>query len=394
MIYHVTSKLSTLNLRSKRVLLRADLNVPLEHGTIRDDFRLISLLPTLNLLRAQGAHIILATHIGRPEGVDNAFSTKPLAVWLRTNGYTVAEEADLENAYTTSMQPTTDILLLENLRFFPGEKTHDMTFAKQLARLGDYYVNDAFSLLHEADTSITTVPSLFAPEKRSVGLLIEKELATLNKLLTTTKHPFVLICGGKKAATKIPLLEHLLPKLDAILLCPALVCTFMHAQGQACGASCVDDTQLDAARTIMRQAAQSNVQLMFPVDYQVAHATTQGTLSIKQASDIAKDDVCIAVGPQTIALWKTSIANAGTVFFNGVMGFMERPETLQASTEIFKALQMSPAFTIVGGGDSVAAVRMLNLQDGIDHLSVGGGATLAYLSGQPLPGLAACLSAS
>lgn len=388
MVYNIQSSLATLPVNGQRVLMRADLNVPLDNAVIMDDFRLTSILPTLHALHKAGAHIILATHIGRPSNNDPALSTKPIAAWLEKHGYSTFFARDLTSARQHSTNPTTTITLLENLRFNPGEKNHDATFARDLAQLGDYYVNDAFGLLHEDDTSITDVPLLFAPEKRTIGLLIEHELEALNHLLTNPQRPFVVIAGGKKATTKIPLLKQLLDHVDTLLLCPALVAAFLQAEGKPYGSAKIEPDAFVAAHTLLEQAQKHGVDLVFPRDYQVAYQTRDGALSFKKADALTGDDVLIAVGPETLAVWQQIIAQAGTVFLNGVMGFSDKPETRTAAALLFKALQQSAAYTVVGGGDSVAAVRMLGLQNGIDHLAVGGGATLAYLSGKPLPGLA------
>jgi phosphoglycerate kinase len=390
---HLHSDLHTACLEGLRVFVRADLNVPTEHGHIIADHRLIALLPTLELIKRKGGRIILATHKGRPSTPNDNDSTKILVPWFKRAGFVITYEPDLEHAYVTSKMNFGDILLLENLRFFPGEKDNTMNFAHQLARLGDYYVNDAFGVLHRTDTSITITPTLFAPNKRTIGLLVEKEIQTLNKLLENPKRPFVLILGGAKIKDKLPLIASFLPQVDTILLCPALVFTFLHAHNTPVGKSLIDSSVLAESIDILNQAQKNKVRIVFPVDYQVAHETFDGPVSYISSTDIPSNAVGVSIGPKTAQLFAHEIEKAHTVFLNGVMGNEHNKETLFGMHAVLQAMATnSDALTVVGGGDSVAVTQELGFADKIDYCSTGGGATLSYLSGHMLPGLQIFLS--
>jgi phosphoglycerate kinase len=386
-LVHLVSALHAADLNGLRVLLRADLNVPTHNGRITSDHRLAAVLPTIKLIRKKGGHIILATHMGRPKKSDPAFSTRILVPWFEQHGLKVTFEPDLERAQELSKKPCGDILLLENLRFFPGEQEKNPTFAQSLANLADYYVNDAFGLLHRNDASITDVPALFARNKRTIGLLIEQELMSLNSLLEEPQHPFVLILGGAKIKDKLPLLQAFLPVVDTILLCPASVFTFLKAQGKPVGKSLVDDTLLDASRQILAQAHKQDVRVLFPVDYQIAQETFDGTASFIDSTNIPNNAVGVSIGPKTEVLFAQEIEQAHSIFFNGVVGNERKPATLHGMTSLLQAMADSEAFTVLGGGDSVAIAQELGFADEMDYCSTGGGATLTYLSGQPLPGL-------
>lgn len=385
----MVSHLYTANLCNSRVLLRADLNITLVNNKIAGDFRLRQLKPTLDLLIAKQARIILATHIGRPNGYQEDLSTKVIADWLEEHGYSVILESDLARAYDQSftIQPGS-ILLLENLRFFAGEQTQDNTFAHELARLGDYYVNDAFGLLHRADTSVTLVPQLFKHSCKSIGLLIEKELASFKHIDTAPEQPFVMLIGGGKVKDKLPFIDVLIDKASTILLCPALVFTFSATLGKNVGKSIVEPEVLDHARQIITKAEQRGVVLQFPVDYQVALGDMNGKLEYTNTDNIPDDAVGIAIGPKTVELYVKELKRAKTVFVNGAMGFFDRPETMHALYTLLKTIAQSNAYSVIGGGESVTAVYKQGLEKGITFCSTGGGAALALLTGAPLPGLA------
>ncbi len=384
-IYQIHSMLHSYDLNQKRVFLRADLNVPLVDGTIVNDYRLRAILPTINLIKKKGGSIVLATHIGSPNDIDPHYSTKQLIPWFTGHGFAVKHISDISSVEQNN---PAELVLLENLRFFPGEKKADPSFARTLAQWGDYYVNDAFGVLHRNDTSITVLPTLFAPTERTIGLLIEKELKALNVLAQTPQQPYVITLGGGKIATKLPLIEYMLDKAQTIIICPALVFTFLAAQRKEVGKSLVDQTEIKAAQHIMQKAATSSTTLVFPFDYQIALQTVQGPLSYTPTADIPSNAVGIAIGPKSIKECTQLIHTAKTIFFNGPMGFTEREETLQATHALLKAIASSNAYCVVGGGDSVAMVEEYHLEDRISFLSTGGGSTLQYLSGQPLPGLA------
>ncbi len=386
----IKSKLPNWNLENKRILLRVDLNVPLRNGNILNDFRLQTTLPTIDHILDRNGIVVLITHIGRPKNREPELSTKHLLPWFEQRGYSIdfAENLTAAQEKSEKAQPKT-IILLENLRFFPGEKAQNNNFAQQLAQLGDVYVNDAFGILHREDASVTLVPKQFPLEKRTIGFLVEKELNILNALLEDPQKPFVLLIGGAKVTDKIPVIEHLIDKADTLLLCPAIVFTFEKALGKRVGRSLVDDTTLALCKQILQRAQEKNVTVVFPTDYQIAMHTIQGPLSIVPSDTIPDDGIGISIGPQTAEYFSEIISNAGTIFFNGAMGFLERKETLHGVKTIFLAMGKSRGTSIIAGGDSVAAAQLLNATAGIDHLSTGGGATLTYLADKPLPGLVA-----
>lgn len=379
--------IQALPLNNKTVFLRVDLNVPLKNGELLNDHRLHAIKPTLNYLRDKKATIILGTHIGRPANHEEYLSTKHLVPWFKKEGYPILFTPDLDNASELAKNNPGSIILLENLRFYPGEKKHNPAFAQQLAHLAEYYVNDAFALLHRNDTSITLTPGLFSRDTRAVGLLIEDELKHLEKLIDTPAHPFTLILGGGKVSTKIPLIKNMLSRIDNLLVCPAIVFTFLKALGKPVGNSLVEESSLDTCKEILDLAQQQNVTVTFPLDYQVARGSYNGPLSYIDADEFPSDGIGISIGPKTYELFGSIIRNSKTIFYNGLMGSVGRQETLSGINALLKAMAESEGYSVIGGGDSVAAAQLLGHADDISYLSTGGGATLTYLSGTPLPGL-------
>lgn len=337
------SPLKNWDLKNKRVFVRADLNVPLEDGNITDDTRLQAIRPTLDYILAQGGSVTLATHIGRPTGVEAELSTTHLAPWFAAHGY-------IKN-----------ITLLENLRFF-AEKPESVPFAQELAKGIDYYIDDAFGSCHRTGTSLTLLPQLFEKEKRGIGFLVERELAMLSTLKYHAEEPFVLILGGGKAEEKIRLLEALLPRVTHALLCPALAQAYTG----------------------------TDPKVLLPVDYLVGKSW-DGPYNYKKSSEIKTTDTVIAIGPETVAAWQQTILQARTIFFNGAMGDLNKPETIKELRAVLQTVAQSAALRAIGGGSSVAALHLFGLANKVDFISTGGGATLAYLSGQPLPALDALL---
>ncbi len=379
-------KLPSFHLTNKRVLLRVDLNVPIHNGNIMDDFRLHAILPTLNYLIEHQAIIILATHIGRPQGKKiPALSTQHLVPWFKKHGYEVIFEPNLTTAINTNY-PSSSIILLENMRFYAGEQTQDDNFAQQLASCADYYINDAFATLHRQDVSVSLVARYFPEDKKSIGFLVKKELEALDTLKNDPAHPFLLILGGGKPETKISLIKGMLPLADSILLCPALVFTFLAAQHKEVGKSLIDAAQFEQAKQLMNEAQKNNM-FHFPVDYQIALDSIHGPLEVVSSGQFPHNGIGIAIGPETIKLWHPLIQNAQTIFFNAAMGFAQQPHTQEALKTLLQCVAQSAAYSVVGGGDSVAAVQRYGLTAQIDFLSTGGGATLAYLTGKQLLGL-------
>lgn len=374
------------NIENQLVFLRADLNVPLYKSYIEGDYRLKALQPTLDLLLQKKAKVVLATHIGRPHGPEKHLSTRVLLNWFKEHGYSTTFTPTVEQAIleVQNLKPS-QILLLENLRFYAQEQHPTEEFALQLKLLGNYYVNDAFGLLHRSDTSVTLLAQLYPKERKSIGLLVEKELKVLNYLKQKPKKPFLVILGGGKVKDKLPLLTSLLDQVNTVLLCPAIVFTFLKALGKPTGKSLVEDALIPQARAILDYANKKNVSLLFPVDYQVAHGSFTGPLTY--TTTLEQEMVGLAIGPQTQELYAQAIGNASTIFLNGTMGIMSRPETMQAQKALLQTIAQSPAYSVIGGGESVAAVYQYGLESAINFCSSGGGSTLAYLSDQPLPGL-------
>ena len=365
----------------KRVFLRADLNVPLKNTTILSDARLKAIQPTLNALLAKDAIVILATHIGNPKNKESHLSTQLLMPWFEKQGYHIQYISDLSTASTLSRSSTAKtILLLENVRFYKGEKDHSIAFAKELAQLADFYINDAFGTLHRNDTSITLLAEQFPFEKRSIGLLVAQELQILNALLKKPAHPFILILGGSKLETKIPVIENLLSLIDAVILLPAIVFTFMKAQGISVGKSLVDDSLLEKCSHILKETDK----IIFPIDFQVAENSVDGPLSITKK--IMPHQIGISTGPKSLTIYKDYIQKAGTILFNGPMGFMEKPKTTIYTKELLEEIRKSSGTSVVAGGDSVGFVEQYAIK-GIDNLIVGGGSALYFLAGLELPGL-------
>ena len=373
------------NLHNKRVFLRADLNVPLIQGKIDNDFRLKSILPTINALLDKDAEIVLATHIGRPHEQDPELSTQHLIPWFKKHGYHITFVADYRAIKQYPIQPR-HILLLENLRFFPGEKDADPFFAKQLANSAHYYVNDAFGVIHEHDCSVSVLPYEFPENRRSIGLLIEKELQKLDILKHNPEHPFLAILGGGKIEDKIPLIQQLLPKIDTLLICPALCFSFLKAMCKPVGKSLVNNA-IPVCKQIILQAEKLGVNYIFPSDYQIAYDSIDGPLDIVNAEEFPENAIGISIGPKTIEQFTAEINKARTIFFNCAMGFADKPATIKNTQELIHAMAQSDATTIIAGGDSVDIACETPGHESITHLSTGGGAALAYLSGALLPGL-------
>ena len=391
-----------LDLKSKRVFLRADLNVPLKDKKILQDYRLKAILPTIDYIQKHGGKVILATHIGRPKAKDvtNYFdenlSTEILLNWFTKNGYKIKHEKDLLEAQIKSKEDFNEILLLENLRFFNGEqgsKEERLELAELLTQLADVYVNDAFGLIHRDDTSVTLLPEMFDSSQKAIGLLIEKEIKELDKLKHNPEKPFALVLGGAKIKDKIALLENFLKetdkkRVDSIIIGGAIAYTFLKAQGHEVGKSLVENDFLEFAQNMLNLAKSKEVNILLPLDHLVSE---NNSFKFHETSQIPQNGFCVDIGPKTIELYKKEIEKAKTIFTNGTMGIYTKPETSNGSKEILQAIAQSNTYTVAGGGDCVAAAFQFNLQDKFDFLSTGGGATLAFLSTEKpeenLPGL-------
>jgi 3-phosphoglycerate kinase len=380
------SRLPNFDVKGKTVLLRIDGNVPIERTIILDDQRLRAVLPTINTLLHDGATVVLLTHIGRPEHKDPAFSTRPLLSKLEDYGLHVAF-AQNPSDVLQKKQEGHQLILMENLRFFPGEKQQDPAFAQQLAALGDFYIDDAFGSLGRSDASLTLLPDLFDAQHKTIGLLVEHELSMLNILKQKIRKPLVLIIGGNKS-DKIPLINLALPHVSSVLIGPALAFNFLKSEGKSVGNSSIDNEMLNTCREISMHAQELHVPLLYPVDYIIAQQTFEGTLDEYDYPYIPNGSVGVSIGPKTAALWGSIIMQAKSVVLNGLMGSLSRPESLMYTRDLFMAMAQTDAVTVVAGGDSVAAAHFFDAAPDIDYLSTGGGAALYYLFGIELPALA------
>ncbi|MEK7270903.1 MAG: phosphoglycerate kinase [Planctomycetota bacterium] len=384
--------LSSLDVKGKRVFVRVDFNVPQDKtGAITDDARIRKALPTIQALRQKGARVILASHLGRPKGgPDPAFSLKPVAERAAALlGAPVALAPDCVGEATRKMALALkdgEVLLLENLRFHKGEEKGDPAFAKSLADLAEAYVDDAFGCAHRAHASITGVAGLLP---HAAGLLIEKEVKFLGDLLKSPGRPFVAILGGAKVSDKIKILERLVGLVDELLIGGAMAYTFLKAQGKGIGDSLHEPGAIDTAKRILANAASKGKRLVLPVDHVVAGAIEAGAKTRIVEGDVPAGMKGGDVGPKTIEAFRASLASAATVFWNGPVGVFEIPEFQKGTNEIAKILASSKATTIVGGGDSAAAVAELGLEEEISHVSTGGGASLELLEAGTLPGIEA-----
>ncbi len=386
--------LRDLDLRGKRVLLREDLNVPLDKqtGAVTDTTRLRAAIPTIRYLQRQGAKVILLSHLGRPEGKPNPkLSLAPVARELSNllgEGVefvpdTIGEQAKQAVA---ALQPG-EVLLLENVRFFPGEEQNDPRFAQALAALGDVYVNDAFGTAHRAHASTAGVAQ-YLPS--AAGLLMEKELHALGSILENPRRPLVAVIGGAKISTKIGVLEHLLDRVNALLIGGGMANTFLKAQGCEIGRSLVENDQVPTARDLMDRTEQRGIDLLLPTDVVVADRVEAGaTTRTVRVEQVPPDQFIVDIGPETAERFGEVIRTAGTIFWNGPMGVFEIPEFAAGTRRIAELIATSNATSVIGGGESVAAVEQLGLADKMTHVSTGGGATLEFLEGRELPGVKA-----
>ncbi len=382
--------IDSLDLAGTRTFIRADFNVPLANGAIADATRIEAALPTIQWAIAQGAHVILASHLGRPKGgPDPKLSLKPVAERLAEILHlTVKLAPDCVGPEVERLTRTLDrkeVLLLENLRFHPEEEKNDPAFAKQLAALCDVYVNDAFGAAHRAHASTEGMAHLVP--QRAAGFLMKKEVEALSKITEHPERPLVAILGGAKVSDKIKIIEHLVTKVDALLIGGAMAYTFLRAQGHATGDSLVEDDRVELAKTVLARAKERGTALRLPIDHLVTTAL-DGSAPAEVTVEIPAGKKGVDIGPATVALYKTEIAKARTLFWNGPMGIFEVDAFSKGTMAIADAMAASHALTVVGGGDSIAALARAGRSDDIDHISTGGGASLEFLEGRTLPGLA------
>jgi 3-phosphoglycerate kinase len=390
------SFLHTTFLNRQRVLVRADLNVPIaQNGTIKNDRRLREIVQTLRFIQSRGGKVILASHIGRPTGVtlEHHLSTRNLIPWFEEQGFAVDFERDLRAAQPKTYKNHNRIMLLENMRFFVGEKNYSMPFAELLADLADIYVNDAFGTLHRSDTSVALLPQLFLPHNRGYGLLVEQEITALEVLHNTPPTPFALVLGGSKIVDKVPLINNFLlhapPQL--ILLGGKIALPFLALNGHDLGASKPTDAEIAAAQTVREHLG--TTQLILPIDAVTVTQPTQATGQVKDIAQLYSTDLMVDIGPATSTLFTHALRDVKTVFTNGTMGINETERDSAGTAAVLHAIAQVEGIKIVGGGDATAATEQLGLAGKMTFLSTGGGATLSYLScenpWQALPGLRA-----
>ena len=384
-------RLADLNLAGRRVFIRVDLNVPLKEGKILDDTRIRAILPTLNFVLEKGGKPILASHLGRPKGPDPSQSLAPVAARLREilgkdilfPGKVLGPEVE---AALAGMRPG-DILLLENTRFEKGEKEDDPAFAQRLRGLADVYVNDAFGTAHRADASTRALAVLF-PE-RAAGLLMEREVNALSAVTHNPKRPFVAVLGGAKISGKLEVVRSLLDKADVLCIGGGMANTFLKAQGREIGKSLVENDLLGTAGEIMGQAKAMRKALQLPEDVRVTRQLPAESAEVLSLSALSPDAIIGDIGPRTEAAYGAEIAKAKTVFWNGPMGIFEQKPLSAGTFAVAKAVAECPGFTVVGGGESVAAVEQSGMAPRIKHISTGGGASLEFIAGAGLPALEA-----
>jgi phosphoglycerate kinase len=386
-----------LDLRGKRVFIRVDFNVPLKDGVITDDTRIRETLPTLKLAIEKGGRLVLASHLGRPKGGPDAkYSLRPVATRLQELlGKPVAFTADCVGPEAEAKSKALhdgDVLVLENVRFHPEEEKNDEAFSRQLAALCDgLFVCDAFGSAHRAHASVVGITRFV--KLSAAGLLMERELSYIGKAIGNPTRPFVAILGGAKVSDKIEVVENLMKVADAMLIGGGMAYTFLKSQGRAIGKSLLEEDKLDLARKILAEAKQKNFKFLIPLDNIVApEFKPDAPATVVDVNAIPADQMGLDIGPKTIAAYKAEIASAKTIVWNGPMGVFEMPAFAKGTLEIAKAVAAatdSGATSIVGGGDSVAAVQQSGVAGKISHISTGGGASLEFLGGRKLPGVEA-----
>ncbi|MBD8016363.1 MULTISPECIES: phosphoglycerate kinase [Planococcus] len=381
-----------LDLKGKRVFCRVDFNVPMEDGKVTDDTRIRAAVPTIEYLIEQGAKVILASHLGRPKGEVNedmrlAATGVRLSELLHKEVKSLDESIGEKVEQEISAMQEGDIVLLENVRFHPGEEKNDEGLAKAFAALADVFVNDAFGAAHRAHASTAGIASHLPSVS---GLLLEKELEVLGKALSEPDRPFTAIIGGAKVKDKIGVIDHLLDKVDNLLIGGGLSYTFIKAQGYEIGNSLVEEDKLELAKSFIEKAKQKGVKFYLPVDATVASEFSKDadTKSVK-IEEIPADWMGLDIGPETAALYADVIKNSKLIIWNGPMGVFEMPAFENGTKSVAQAMAETSGYTVIGGGDSAAAVEKFHVADQMDHISTGGGASLEFMEGKDLPGVSA-----
>ncbi len=390
--------INQMDIAEQRIFMRLDLNAPIsEEGQVTDLTRLEAAVPTINYALARSCRVVLASHLGRPKGqIKKEYSLEPVASHL-------AEMLDHEIMLTdypigdtatqlTRQMRTGDIVLLENLRFDPGEKSNDTAFARQLGSFAEIYINDAFGTAHREHASMAGILN-HMQGPFGVGFLVERELTALQRLVDEPARPFIAILGGAKVSDKITLVRQLLRKCQTILIGGAMAYTFLAAQGVEVGESLLEKEQIEVAEQILQLAHHNEVNIQLPTDHVVSDSPDNSETRLS-GPGVPQGMMGFDIGPRTCETFTKHIMNAGKIFWNGPMGFFERKAFSEGTRAVAEALTETQAYTIVGGGDSAAAIRQMGFHDKVDHVCTGGGAALTFLEGKPLPGLAALQVAS
>ncbi len=381
--------LDSLRVEGKTVLVRSDLNVPLDNGEVADDFRIGASLPTIQALLARGAKVVVCSHLGRPKGVDEALRLDPVADRLSELGGFPVNKIDVvageaaEAAIAAADAGT--VTLLENTRFEPGEKKNDPDLADALARLADVFVLDAFGTAHRAHATTVGVAERLPA---AAGYLLEKEVRALSSLLSDPEHPYLVILGGAKVSDKLAVMEHLLPRVDRMIVGGGMCFTLLKAQGYEIGNSLVEESMVDVVGGLLD--GEYGHKIMLPTDVVAAKAFAEDAEHVvTSVAEIPDEWMGLDIGPKSIAAFRAAVDEARSVFWNGPMGVFEWEAFRAGTAGVAEALANTEGFTVIGGGDSVAAIRLLGREDQITHVSSGGGAGLEFLEGKKLPGITA-----